>query len=139
LLLGLPGATAALAAAAWRYGLSFHFGWSGVAAVLMTAVTATFIGYALGHASPSPTITAAVTQVFNFGILSLSPVFFPAQRLPDWLDRLNDFLPFEPMANVIRGAFTPEVADPVGASYVVLSVWLVATLTISAAVLGRRG
>jgi ABC-2 type transport system permease protein len=138
-LCGVPGAVAAVAVAAWRYHVSFHFGWAAVPAVLMTSTTATLIGYAMGHAIRNVSVTLALSQVMIFMLMGFSPVYFPAERLPRWLDRANDFLPFEPMANVIRGALTPAVAGATGWSYVVLAAWMVGGLAVSAAVLGRRG
>jgi ABC-2 type transport system permease protein len=138
-LLGLPGAAAAVAVAAWRYKISFHFGWSAVPAVLMTVTTATLIGYAMGHAIRNVMVTLALSQVMIFMMMGFSPVYFPADRLPRWLDRVNDFLPFEPMGNVIRGALTPAVAGATGSSYAVLAAWMVGGLAVSVAVVGRRG
>lgn len=138
-LLGLPGMIAAVAVAAWRYDLSFHIGWSIVPAVLLTATTGTFIGYAIAHAVPEPMMTVAATQVLIFVLIGFSPVNFPAERLPGWLAELNEWLPFGSMATVVRGALIPELAVGVARSYAVLVAWAAVTMAASAAVLGRRG
>lgn len=138
ILISVPGMVAALACAAWRYDLKFHIGWSLPVAVLMVAVTANAIGYALGHAIPNPMITAMATQVIVFILVGFAPVSFPPERLPRWLDRLHDWLPVEPMANVVRGSLAPELVTNLGRSYLVLGAWLAGMLAISAAVVGRR-
>lgn len=139
MLIGLPGMVAAVAVAAWRYHLAFHYGPSLAAAVLLTAATASLIGYALGHAVGNSMITMVVTQVLSFGVMGFSPVNFPADRLPGWLARLHEWLPFESMATVVRGSLAPDLVAGVGRAYLVLASWLVAMVVVNAVVLGRRG
>jgi len=138
-LIAVPGMVAAVAVAGWRYHLNFHIGWSLVPATMLTATTATLIGYALAHAVGNPMITLSITQVMIFLVIGFSPVNFPAERLPGWLDRLHDWLPFEPMATVVRGALAPDLASGVGRAYAVLAGWFVGMVAINVAVLGRRG
>ena len=137
-ILGLPGMITAVVVSAWRYHLTFHLGWSVVPAVLIITVTATLIGYALAHAVGNPGITQALTQVLIFVMIGFSPLYFPVERLPGWLQRLHEWLPFEPMATVIRGALAPDLVGSVGRSYAVLGGWLVAVIAINILAIGRR-
>jgi ABC-2 type transport system permease protein len=138
-LIGLPGMIAAVAVAGWRYHLDFHLGWSLIPAVLLTAGTAALIGYALAHIVGNPMITMSVTQALIFFVIGFSPVTFADERLPRWLDRLHDWLPFKPMATVVRDALSPGLGADVGRAYAVLLAWFVAMVVLNAVVLGRRG
>ncbi len=138
MIVGVPGMVAAVAVAAWRYDLDLHVGWALVGAVLLTATTAALLGYAIAHSIGNPMVTMSITQVLVFAIIGFSPVNFPADRLPHWLDRLHDWLPFEPMATVVRGALAPGLASGVGRAYATLGAWLVAVTAINALALGRR-
>lgn len=138
-VVGLPGMAAAVAVAAWRYDLRFELAPSVVVAVVLIVATATMLGYALAHAVGNPMVTQAATQVLIFVLIGFSPVNFPADRLPGWLQALHLGLPFEPMGIVMRGALTPDLADHVVRGYAVLCAWLLAAVAINVRVLGRRG
>jgi ABC-2 type transport system permease protein len=139
IVIGLPGMAAAVAVAAWRYHLAFHYGPSLAAAVLLTAATASLIGYALGHAIGNSLVTMVATQFLSFGIIGFSPVNLPADRLPAWLAHLHEWLPFGSMATVVRGSLAPDLVTGVGHAYLVLAFWMVGMIVVNAVVLGRRG
>ena len=137
-LIALPGMLAALVAATLRYNLHFDVSLMVVPAVLFTLMTGTLLGYALAHAIPKPEVTMLVSQVLIFVIFGFSPISFPAENLPNWLASVHQYLPFVHMANTVRDALVDGLATDVGHSYLVLGIWAVAAIAISAAVLGRR-
>lgn len=139
LITGLPGMVAAVSVAAWRYDLSLHVGPSLVPAILLIVVTGTLMGYAMAHAVGNPMVTQAATQVLIFVLIGFSPVNFPADRLPGWLQAVHVGLPFEAMGIVMRRALTPDLAHDVPRAYLVLALWLAAVVAINIRVLGRRG
>ncbi|PIE28010.1 MAG: ABC transporter, partial [Micrococcales bacterium] len=63
--------------------------------------------------------------VIAFTALMFSPINFPIERLPDWLQSLHLALPLYHMAEVMRASLANETfhAEPI--SYVVLVVWAV--------------
>ena len=137
-LIAVPGMAAAILTAALRYGVVFDIGFMVVPAVLFTLVTGTLLGYAIAHAVPNPEVTMVVSQVLIFVIFGFSPISFPAENLPIWLASAHEYLPFEHMANTVRGSLVDGLAIDLGRSYLVLSIWAIAATAISAAVLGRR-
>lgn len=137
-LIAVPGMVAALVAAAWRYNVSFDISMMVVPAVLFTLITGTLLGYAMAHAVPNPEVTMVVSQVLIFVIFGFSPISYPAENLPGWLAGLHGYLPFEHMANTVRGSLVADLATDVGHSYLVLSVWAVVATVVAASVLGRR-
>jgi ABC-2 type transport system permease protein len=136
---GLPGMVAAVTVAAWRYDLTFELGWQVVPAVATVIVTSSLVGYALAHAVGNPMVTQAATQVLIFVLIGFSPINFPAERLPEWLQSIHVVLPLEPMGIVMRDALVPDLAADVGRAYVVLAAWVAVVVAINIRVLGRRG
>lgn len=137
-IIALPGMVAALVIADWRYDLTFEVSWAIVPAVLLTITTATLVGYAFAHAIPKPMITQMITQLLIFMILGFSPINFPPENLPDWLVSVNQWLPFQHMAAVIRAALTDGLVDNAGTSYLILSAYTLASAVVAAWVIGRR-
>ncbi len=138
LVIGLPAMVAAVLVADWRYDLELAVSPRVVAAVALTLVTATMIGYAIAHAVPSPTATQLVTQVLIFGIIGFSPINFPIENLPSWLGALHRGLPFHHMAILIRDGLTDGLVTAPGRSYAVLTAWAAASAAVAAWTLGRR-
>ncbi len=137
-IIAIPGMVAALVIADWRYDLTLQVSWAIVPAVLLTIGAATLVGYSFAHAIPKPMITQMVTQLLIFMILGFAPINFPPENLPDWLAAVNQWLPFQHMAAVIRAALTDGLVDNVGISYVVLIVYTVVSAILAAWVIGRR-
>ena len=137
-IIALPGMVAALIIADWRYDLTLQVSWDIVPAVLLTIGTATLVGYAFAHAIPKPMITNMITQLLIFVILGFSPINFPPENLPDWLVAVNEWLPFQHMASVIRAALTDGLVDDVGFSYVILAVYAAGAVALAGWVIGRR-
>lgn len=139
MLVALPGMVLALIAAGLWYGLDFHVSALIVPAALLTILVACSVGFAFAHALPHPSVTALLTQVLAFGILLYSPINFPAERLPGWLQAIHRVLPFEHAAVVVRGSLTEGLVEDVGFSFAVLAAWTVASWTATLWVLNRRG
>lgn len=136
--IAIPGMLAALLAGALRYQVSFDISPMVIPAVLITLVSGTLLGYALSHAIPKPEITLLASQVLIFVIFGFAPIAYPAENLPSWLATAHEYLPFVHMANVVRDSLVDGLATDVGHSYLVLAIWSVATVAITAAVLRRR-
>lgn len=138
LILGLPGMAVALAVALLRYDLDLQVSPAVVPATLLTVFTGTMVGYAMAHLLGNPMLIAAITQVTIFVILGFSPINFPADQLPGWLAAAHRWLPLAPMADTVRAGLTVGIVENVTRSYLVLGAWAVASVAVTAAVLGRR-
>jgi len=139
IMVTIPGVILALLVANWRFDLDLQVSLMVVPAFLLTILVATSVGLAFAHALPNPMVTAMITQVLIFVILLFSPINFPPERLPEWLQVIHRFLPFQHAANVIRGSLTEGLAQNVGESFLVLAAWGVAGWGVTAWVLVRRG
>ncbi len=137
-LIALPGMAGALIAAVLRFDVEFVVSPMVVPAVTLTLLAGTLFGFTLAHSISKPEITQLLTGLLIFVIFGFAPISFPIENLPGWLGAVNEFLPFYPMATVVRDGLTEGIAVDVGRSYAVLAIWVVASATISAIVLRRR-
>jgi ABC-2 type transport system permease protein len=138
LVVGLPGAAAAIAFGAWHYGLDLRASMAIVPATLLTLFTATMLGSSIAHAAREPMVTVILSQVLVFLAFGYAPISFPASQMPHWLAEANRGLPFLPMASVVRGSLTHGLVGSLTESYLVLAAWAAASVALATWALGRR-
>lgn len=140
LVAGVPPMLVTLLAGRLRYpDVALEVSPAVVPAVALVVLAGTMLGYALAHAVPDPRVTQLVTQVLVFGMVGFSPIIFPAQQMPDWLVRVNEWLPLTHMATVARDALTNHlVTADVGRAYAVVGAWAVAAGAAAVTALRRR-
>ncbi len=139
-VIALPPAAAALAVAAWRYDLALDVSALAIPGALLVVAVASAIGYAVGHAIPQPRVVHLITQLMIFVVTIFSPINFPTERFPQWLQSLHHLLPMEHAAIVMRATLTDGLVE--GAtwpSWVVLAGWALGSLALTYAVVSRRG
>jgi ABC-2 type transport system permease protein len=134
----LPGVVFAIVVGTWAFDLSLSVSLLVVPAVLLVATTAAAVGYAMASVLP-PLIAMLLTQVLVIGVLVFSPINFPADRLPEWLQAVHAVLPVQAMGEVIRGSLASETFPLDSGSFIVLGVWCVVALALSYLTLQRRG
>jgi ABC-2 type transporter len=109
-----------------------------VPAVLLCALMAVCVGFAMALAIPNPMVVNLITNALVFVVLLFTPIVFPPTFVPDWLFHLQQALPFYNMAVVIRAGLTVGMVDHVATSFLVLTGWTVAGIAGTAWVIGRR-
>ncbi|MGO2097274.1 MAG: ABC transporter permease [Candidatus Microbacterium stercoravium] len=135
----LPSVAVAVIVAQLRYGFGYSFDWPLLlTASVLTALTASAIGYAIAVALP-PMLTQLVTQVLVFFVMLFSPVTFPASRLPEWFQVVHDVLPFRPAADLIRAGLLSDDYAASERDLIVLLIWCALALLISIRSMVRRG
>lgn len=138
LVVALPSVAVAVIVAQLRYDFSYSFDWPLlVTASMLTAVTASALGYAIAVSLP-PLLTQLVTQVLVFFVMLFSPVTFPASQLPVWFQTVHDVLPFRPAADLIRAGLLADTYDASARDLIVLLIWCVFALAISIRAMVRR-
>jgi ABC-2 type transport system permease protein len=137
-LVAIPGVVATLLVAVWRFDVSFAVHPTVVPAILLTVACGSFLGMAAAHGIPNPQVTQLLTQLMIFFVIGFSPVFFPPDRLPDWLATLHDYLPVYPMTLAVRSSLTNDLAEMTASAWIVLSVWTIVGALITGIVLVRR-
>lgn len=134
----LPGLLIALLVARWHYDLDLSVSPLLALAIPLIGLTATGIGYALASFLP-PMITLLISNLLLFGALMFSPVNFPADRLPGWLQAVHDVLPVTSMADVMRGTLARDAFSLGAGPFLVLAAWALVGFGISYYALNRRG
>lgn len=138
-LVALPSAVIALLVAAWRYDLDLSISPLAVVAAVLVVSVATAIGYAFSHALRQPRVTHLITQLLIFVIVMFSPISFPAERLPGWLEAVHEWLPPQHAALVMRGTLTEGlVEEGLARSFAILGAWAVGSWLLTAWVITRR-
>ncbi|GAA2709806.1 ABC transporter permease [Micromonospora olivasterospora] len=137
LLTSLPGLALALLTATLRFDLDLNVSPLVVPAILLVALTATGLGYAVAYAVP-PAVASLISQVIVFIALMFSPINFPADRLPGWLQAVHEVLPFQYMADAVRDTLATGADGVRALPFTVLAVWCVAGLALTLRVMTRR-
>jgi ABC-2 type transport system permease protein len=138
MVIAVPGLLGAVLVGMWRFDLDLSIGWDVVPAITLSLLAATMIGYALAHTIPKPEVTVMVSQLLIFVLVGFAPINFPPENLPAWLAEVHQYLPFAPMAAVVRAALADGLATDVARSYVVLGAWTVFATALAAAALRVR-
>ena len=139
LLSTLPGVILALIVGSLRYNFELQFNLLIVPAFILVVLMATSVGYAIALLSPKAELVGVLTNLIIFSLFLFSPVNFPVERLPGWLETIHRFLPVKYAADAVRGALVPGYSDGLGVALAVLSVWCLAGLVINYRVATRRG
>lgn len=133
----LPGVVFGVAVGAWAFDLALSISLAVVPAVLLTVITAAALGYAIASVLP-PMVAMLLSQVLVFGVLLFSPINYPAERLPHWLQTVHAVLPVQAMGEVMRGALASETFPLSVSAFATVAVWCAAALAISYIALQRR-
>jgi len=136
-LLALPGMVLGIIAGALRFDITLSPAPWILGAAIIVSVTAASIGYAMATLLP-PAVATLMTQMIIFIVMLFSPVSYPADRLPTWLATAHEYLPVEPMAQLIRAGLAPDQFDIPGRSLVVLGLWCAAAILGAVAALRRQ-
>jgi len=137
-IISIPSMVMALLIASWHFDIGFVVSWNIIPAVLLTLVCGTMIGYAMAHAIDQPSLTQLLTQVVAFGVLGFTPITYPLENLPPWLQSVHQVLPFYHMGVIVRAGLTVGIVGELRLSYLVVLAWTLAAIALTALILGRR-
>jgi ABC-2 type transport system permease protein len=137
LVIILPGLAFALIVAALRFDLTLDVSPLVVPAFLLVALTSSSLGYALACVLP-PMVAVLLTQVMVVFVLMFSPLNFPAERLPGWLQAIHSVLPIQSMGEVIRGTLAGATFPLTAGPFLLLAAWCAVGLGVSYVTLRRR-
>jgi ABC-2 type transport system permease protein len=133
----LPGVAFAIVVGAVRFDLDLAVTPLVVPAMLLVALTATSMGYAIASLLPQM-VANLLTQVLVVFVLMFSPLNFPADRLPAWLATVHQVLPFQAMGEVMRGTLASSIFPVAGTAFALLGAWCVASFVVTYRILSRR-
>jgi ABC-2 type transport system permease protein len=136
-LIALPGMVLGVVAGVLRFNVNLSVAPWVVLAALLVSLTSASVGYAMASVLP-PMLAQLLTQVLIFVVLLFSPVSYPASRMPEWLQTAHEFLPIEPMAQLVRAGLANASFTVPGRSMVVLGVWVCVSVAAALTALRRR-
>ncbi|GIG36178.1 ABC transporter permease [Cellulomonas pakistanensis] len=136
-LIALPGMVLGIVTGVLRFDVDLSPAPWLVPATLLVSLTAAAVGYGMASLL-KPTLAMLMTQVLVFVILLFTPVSYPADRMPAWLQAAHEWLPFEPMAQLIRSGLASDAFSMPGRSLVVLLAWCAASVAGATWALRRR-
>lgn len=138
LLVQLPGTILALLVAAARFDFGLNVN-SGVLPVfVLVAMCAASLGYAIAMVA-RPEAAQQIASFLSIGILLFSPINFPIDRLPGFLEAIHRILPISYMADLTRWSLTGRAVENVGLAFAVVIAWSAAGIAVSWRVAVRRG
>lgn len=137
-IVALPGVSTALVAVRIRFDVGLSIDPLLVPGVLLVLVCGSLIGFAYANLLRDAKIVALVAQVLVFFVFGFSPVAYPPENLPGWLESAHTVLPFVHMADVIRAGLTDGLVDNVAVSCLVITAWTLVAATGATWALARR-
>ena len=126
----VPGTAVALAIAAARFDIGLDIDWAVVPAIVLVALTAASVGYALAVGF-QPQVATQISGFIGILLLLFSPINFPADRMPGFLQAIHQVLPVQYMADLVRGGLTGVYETSAATAFAVVGGWCVAGLAIS--------
>ena len=133
----LPGVILAVVLGATHFDFSLNASFLVIPAVMLIGMCGSFVGYSIAFAVPKPMMVNVITQIFSFAVMLFSPVMFPAERLPGWLQSIHQVLPIQYMADLVRGTLT-DIPVNMGKAFIITGAWTVACLILTHLLVRRR-
>ena len=82
-------------------GVEIQLDWRLVPVLMLTAVSLTGVGMVIATRSPTQEIGGMFANLFGIMVTLLSPVYYPLERLPDWMQPLARFSPYTHAASAV--------------------------------------
>jgi ABC-2 type transport system permease protein len=136
-LIALPGMVLGVITGVMRFHVDLSPAPWLVPGALAVSLVSAAVGYAIASLLP-PQVANLLTQALVFIVLLFSPVSYPRERMPEWLQHAHSWLPIEPMAQLIRSGLAHDTFSMPGRSIVVLAVWGVVSVVAAVAALRHR-
>ena len=99
----LPGVFISILLGYVRFSVRLHPSFLGVFIVLLICLTMISLGFAIAYTFSPNTVTLMSQLILMIGLM-FSPLMYPADRLPEWVNHLYRALPFVPSSNLLRAS-----------------------------------
>jgi ABC-2 type transport system permease protein len=137
LLVQLPGWVVTLLLAVMHFDLQLRVDALVVPAVVLVSLSAAAVGYGVAVMFP-PGATQQVSSFMSIALLLFSPINFPLDRLPEWLQNIHQVLPVTYMADLVRGGLTGRYDVNRGLAFAVVSGYCALGLLVAGWAARRR-
>ncbi|QQQ73920.1 ABC transporter permease [Saccharothrix sp. 6-C] len=102
----------------------YAISWTIIPAFVLMVLSCFAIGYGYSFVMPAEP-AMALSQLIAFISLMFSPINFPIERLPGWVQAVHEVLPIYHMAEVMRASLAHTTFEAQPISYIVLAAWTV--------------
>lgn len=133
----LPGFIIATTCTHFMFKPGYAISWSIVPVYLLAALTCIGVGYGYSFVMDAE-LAMALSQVIAFGALMFSPINFPLERLPRWLQVLHKILPIDSMAQIMRTSMASTTFATNSGEYIKLIIWCLAGYGSAIYVLNKK-
>lgn len=134
----LPGMVVSLVITSLRYDFALDVSPLVVPTIALCLLAGSTVGTAIGLRGPSQQAVNLFTNFLLVGMMLFSPVNFPADRLPGWLQAVHDVLPIAPMAELVRATLVDVRTDDVGRDVLVVVIWCAIGVVVTLRTVSRR-
>lgn len=136
LAVSLPGIIISALLAHFIYQPGYSVSWFIIPACLLT-LTCIAIGYGFSYVLKAET-TLVVCMLCVFGALMFSPINFPMERLPQWMQSVHNILSIDSMAQIIRSTFASNTFSVDWIHYLKLAVWCIAGYSVVGVMINKK-
>lgn len=124
LIITIPGIVIATFVANVLFHPGYSISWTIIPSFLLIVLACFGIGYGYSFVmQPEPAM--AVSQLLAFLSLMFSPINYPIDRLPEWLQFVHRLLPIYPMAEVMRASMAFKTFQVDTKHYIILGIWAI--------------
>lgn len=123
-MITIPGLVISTIIAHLLFRPGYAISWTIIPGFTLIALTSIGVGYGFSYSLPKD-VSLSISQVIAFGSLMFSPLNFPIERLPEWLQVVHRILPLHAMAQVMRSSMASTTFTASIFSYLNLMVWCV--------------
>lgn len=123
-LVCVPAIVISMLVAHLIFNPGYSVSWLVIPVFLLMVASCFGIGYGYSFVMPAE-LSMALSQLLAFFSLMFSPINFPLERLPEWLQVVHQVLPLYHMAEVMRAALASHTFTAEPLNYIVLGAWAV--------------
>lgn len=138
-ILAAPGTVLAVAFGAWHYDLTLDISPYLPLVIMLGIASLAGVGVAIVAVSSHMQVTNAITQLVIFYVIFFAPILLPAEQLPEALQAVSRVMPVTYVADAMRASLTDMEGTRLGRDLVVMTGFAVASLSLAAVSIRRRG
>lgn len=120
----IPGIVISTIVAHFMFHPGYSISWAIIPVFFLIVLSSFGIGYGFSFVM-NPLPAMGLSQIIAFVSLMFSPINYPIERLPEWMQFAHKFLPIYPMAEVMRGALAQTSFNVDFKHYIILFVWAI--------------
>ncbi|MBP6930403.1 ABC transporter permease [Patescibacteria group bacterium] len=133
LIIALLQAVIILGAARLIHGVEIYGSyWNLLLWALLGTAVFLMIGFIVASFSKTTSAAESLSQVVSMPMLFLSGVFFPTDSLPDWVQKIVDYLPLTPVITALRAVtLDGKALSETLSEFWIVGAWILATFIIA--------